>query len=1269
MTFFTAIKNQGLSVFLSAIVCLAISNQLQAAEDTICAVVKIEIVQELTFERQGFEAIMKINNALEDRSLTNIGVEVHFNDANGDPVVASSDPNHPDASFFIRITQLEGIDDVAGTGELLASTSATINWLIVPVPGASGNIASGNLYYVGATFSYTLNDIDEEMVVAPDIIFVKPMPELTLDYFLPSDVYADDPLTNEIEPIVPFTLGVRVRNNGSATAKSVKIDSAQPKIVENTQGLLINFEITDSFINEQAVNNSLLLDFGDIDSNSSATGRWIMQTTLSGRFTEFDASFSHADDLGGQLTSLIDAVNAHLLIHDVRVNLPGRDGVRDFLVKNGAAYTVFESDSIDTPVNNLSASASFSPLSSSQYQLTFTGEPGAAYVTLPDLFDGEKIIVQAVRSSDGAVLDSANVWQSKTYNKTLKQWVHSFHLFDTNTTGSYVIDFEVPVIGPSAPVLQYIQDWSGVEGGQIGFLIEASDVNGDNIAFSVNPMPVGATITEVSPGKVRFNWLISPGQVGSYPITVSASDGSLYANKQVMLRVFNTNDTDGDGLDDAWEILHFGDLSRDGTGDFDGDGISDLDEFLQGSDPTVEDGPQAPVIISPNQQTVSAGDIELIAQNSVYLGGNTLSYFFELYSDIEKSQLVLASDEVSEQQDQTAWLVEINLNENTDYYWRVRSYNGSLYSLWSDASFFLNSVNESPSAAVISSPVSGTEVDVLTPILRVLNATDPDGDTLQYRFAVYFDDALTLPVIDSGFLFADESGETPWQLTQALDEGGIYYWQVSTKDPAGLTQLSDVAWFSVYRLNQLPTTPTIISPILDAVINDINVDVIVTSSTDADGDSLSYYFELDTVNSFDSTNLMTESVSTAGEQVVWSLYDLQDSTSYFWRVRAEDAQGGYSATVNGRFSVNISQQAPNAPVINNPGDGAWVESLTPTLSVYPVTDSDRPVVSYEFEIYSDEAQETLVNTAEVASENYTVSSPLSDNSWYYWRVRAIDDADVASPWSSYAKFFVNDQGNNEAPEFSWVTDNSYLNVSPGSKVTLNWTDNDPDSNAEISFTYLRTPDAEVIDDIGSSFSTSTSDWRVDNLGLPGSEYHINSLVGSMTSATWAIDLTESALYEVQLYTPELNIPLLDSVQYLFNVKGSGTTSTVPFKEAPGSIKNIKGYITPIPGWVSFGEHELLSGEFSFTYTGFGSGGDKALVADKIRLIPKDGTDQIITSGILEDGDGSNDSYLWDTTGLAQGKYRVIAEIKDESSSVKVYSILVVEIGSSGNPEF
>ncbi|CAB1063457.1 Flagellar hook-length control protein FliK [Olavius sp. associated proteobacterium Delta 1] len=62
------------------------------ADDTVCARVKIEIKQELTLERQAFDAHMRINNGLANISLEAVNIEVSFTDEDGAPVLTSSDP-------------------------------------------------------------------------------------------------------------------------------------------------------------------------------------------------------------------------------------------------------------------------------------------------------------------------------------------------------------------------------------------------------------------------------------------------------------------------------------------------------------------------------------------------------------------------------------------------------------------------------------------------------------------------------------------------------------------------------------------------------------------------------------------------------------------------------------------------------------------------------------------------------------------------------------------------------------------------------------------------------------------------------------------------------------------------------------------------------------------------------------------------------------------------------------------------------------------------
>jgi hypothetical protein len=141
----------------------------------------------------------------------------------------------------------------------------------------------------------------------------------------------------------PCSQWVRVTNNSHGTARNIKIDSAQPKIVENRQGLLIGFNIEGSEVNGQPGSRSLLVNFGDIPPEASGVARRTMTCTLSGKFVEFTADFSHADEMGGEVTSLLDAVNTHFLLRDVLVDLPRREGIRNFLAIEGGVLRVCES--------------------------------------------------------------------------------------------------------------------------------------------------------------------------------------------------------------------------------------------------------------------------------------------------------------------------------------------------------------------------------------------------------------------------------------------------------------------------------------------------------------------------------------------------------------------------------------------------------------------------------------------------------------------------------------------------------------------------------------------------------------------------------------------------------------------------------------------------------------------------------------------------------------------------------------------------------------
>ena len=341
--------------FLSLVVSTMGGLSFATAQNSVCASVKLEIRQEVTFERQGFEATMKLSNPTA-ANLTNLAVEVTFQDAAGNAVVATSDPNNLDALFFIK---LSSHDDFPTS--ITAGNSETLRWLIVPSFAAGGETILGEEYQVGANLSYALGGVPSDIAVSPDTIQVKPMPLLSLDYFLPRDVFGDDPFTNAKEEPIPFSLGVRVRNSGFGTAANLQIESGQPEIIENEQGLLVDFSITGSEVNGEPASESLTVNFGDIAPQSASVARWSMVSSLDGLFRDFSASFTHDDELGGELTSLIEEVNTHELISDVLVNLPGRDSISDFLAREkDDSIRVYESDNVDFPVEDLSGRASAS---------------------------------------------------------------------------------------------------------------------------------------------------------------------------------------------------------------------------------------------------------------------------------------------------------------------------------------------------------------------------------------------------------------------------------------------------------------------------------------------------------------------------------------------------------------------------------------------------------------------------------------------------------------------------------------------------------------------------------------------------------------------------------------------------------------------------------------------------------------------------------------------------------------------------------------------
>ncbi len=1015
-----------ISIFTSLIL-MAFPSALRA-DDTVCASVKIEIRQELTLERQAFDAQMKINNTTDTGVIENVAVEVKVTDESGVPISVTTDPNDLSAKFFLRVYQKQNISNVDGTGAVSPRTTAIIDWLIIPAPGSAGTSPTGKKYRVGATLRYRFDGEDTVLGVTPDVITVKPLPLLTLDYFLPRDVWADDPLTAEIEPIEPFTLGVRVRNSGLATARSVKIDSAQPRIVDNSQGLLINFQLRDSYVDDRPVQNTLLVDFGDIAAASRRMGRWNMETTLAGRFTDFTARFTHSDELGGLLTSLLQSVNAHFLIRNVLVDLPGRDLVRDFLANDGDVVRVYESDSADTEVADRSAvsslTAAASGSSSARYQVAFPITTGFAYIRLPDPFHGQKSLGQVVRS-DAKVIPPENVWLSKTRNAQTRAWEYWLNLFDANTSGSYQAEFQAPANAVLPPLLQFIPDRTVTEGQQVSFLVEASSPGGKTVHLGAAPLPTGATFTAQAAdpaaptvSSALFDWTPQSGSAGRYLIVYTASDGTLSATRSAVITVESA---------------------------------------------APPPGPGTPSIAAPLPDAqVTRLRPELSVQTASNAQDPTTLVQFELYADQAMTKQVAATAlaRPADASQPTVWTLSADLNDNTRYWWRARASDGSLYSPWAHGRFFINLYNDAPDSFNLSLPVPDAQVTTLTPTLTWTNSMDRDGDAIAYSVTVYRDGALSQTVEQAAGLAPDASGSTSWTMTQPLENHATYYWRVVAQDSLGGQTPSSARSFVVNTGNSAPTTPIILSPLLGSQSTSADTRLLVQNSTDADNDLLTYVFEIDTVNTFDSGNKRSSDqvIQNLSGSTGWMPTNLVENQHYWWRAKAQDGFAESSWAV-ADFVQNAVNEPPPAPNLRNPGNGAWSSTRMPTLEAHPVTDPESDGVTYQFEIYRDAALTDKAAGGNTGTPQWLVPVQLADRTTYWWRARALDSGNAASAWSAAATLAVS-TGPYQEPGIAVTTPATLIQPTrvaglngPRKQVVINWEGNDPNIEPTVALYY------------------------------------------------------------------------------------------------------------------------------------------------------------------------------------------------------------------------
>ncbi|HWD17882.1 MAG TPA: CARDB domain-containing protein [Verrucomicrobiae bacterium] len=498
----------------------------------VCAHVRIEIDQQVTITRSAFKGTLNVDNNDPTNALTSVQITLAITDDSGAPATNL---------FGIVTSGLTGIGAVDGTGTIAPSATGTAVFTFTPTHDAAP--VAMKHYKIGGTLTYVQNGTTVSTELLPQDIYVYPDPLLNLDYFLQRDVIADDPnQPGTIQP-QPFYLGLMVNNKGYGKALNFTVTSAQPKIVENSKGLLINFQLTGASVGANPISPSLTANFGEIDPMTTTVGTWQMTCTLAGKFIDYSATFQHVNELGNPQTSIIDSVNIHEMIHVIKDVRPGQDDVPDFLVNDvpdsgHLPDTVYLSDGTTNSVAIITGGSSDGPITPTHMQAVVTAPmtAGWGYAVVPDPGPGYRLY-RAVRSDGLDMKAPFNVWTTPlSFPASQTGAVHEnlAHIVDFGGPGSYNLYYHTtntvaPTIVQMSGPATFVQS-GPISSAQIVFSepidLSTFDYHALNLSLNggANLITSNVTVTPTSGSTYAINNLFAlTGAAGNYTLTFNGA--------------------------------------------------------------------------------------------------------------------------------------------------------------------------------------------------------------------------------------------------------------------------------------------------------------------------------------------------------------------------------------------------------------------------------------------------------------------------------------------------------------------------------------------------------------------------------------------------------------------------------------------------------------------------------------------------------------------------------------------------------------------------
>lgn len=182
-------------------------------------------------------------------------------------------------------------------------------------------------------------------------------------------------------------------------------------------------------------------------------------------------------------------------------------------------------------------------------------------------------------------------------------------------------------------------------------------------------------------------------------------------------------------------------------------------------------------------------------------------------------------------------------------------------------------------------------------------------------------------------------------------------------------------------------------------------------------------------------------------------------------------------------SIPPTNTAPTTPTLVAPTNNKLCISNLVSFQWNTSTDANNDPIIYQIQVAKDQQFSQIVETVEATSNTKNIT--LQKGTAYYWRVKATDDENLSSEYSTVYSFYTSGDAIVNylpfSPELVQPTFNAILNATTA---TLEWKATDIDSNDKLVFDVYFGTDNPPTSKVSENIVAKTQDVAV----VPAKEY-------------------------------------------------------------------------------------------------------------------------------------------------------------------------------------